>query len=351
MKIHQILILLAVVILFSACSSEEKLIDNTDSEWEILAATDDAKVMHIEMPSQDILSQDVMTVVLSEPAGGNIEKITEFRNNVYFFIPDVYKIIVADKFDFTKVAEIDFSTTQLVPTDICFPNATAAYVTHSNAASVSLVDITTFQVVRQIAVGDSPREIAAAGNQVYVCNQAGHSCSVIDTRTNEVAATIGVSPNPTYVGVNSAKTEMVVVSLGFGKTDSASKSPAMVTFIDIESRTKVAETPLGFGAVDPNEQHPMGLAVSPKDWAFIPTKDYLLRVDARFHDRVMLASRKLFPEIYYDHKVEKMFMMGSAEGGRQLALGDPIAAQYENLYILPYDFTTAHLISGYTLND
>ncbi|MFP4529206.1 MAG: YncE family protein, partial [Candidatus Kapaibacterium sp.] len=291
MKIYLCLLAMAAALVLTACSSEEKVIDNSDTDWQLLAATQDSKVVRIKMPSLEVANPDVMATILGGPAPGNISKITEFRSNLYFLIPSARQIVIADKYDFSHVATIDFSAEDLEPTDICFPNATAAYVSHGNAASVSLVDITTFEVARVIAVGNDPRGITGAGNQVYVCNQADNSVSVIDTRTNEVAATILVSPYPTYVQANNAKSEMVVVSLGYGKLDETQqKSAAIVTFIDITTREKLAETALGFGGIDPVEQHPYGLAVSPKDWAFIPTDDYLLRIDARFHDRVMLAN-------------------------------------------------------------
>jgi YVTN family beta-propeller protein len=78
-----------------------------------------------------------------------------------------------------------------------------AYITNSNADSVSVLDIVSNTVVgAPIAVGASPVGVAVhpAGTRVYVINFTANSVSVIDTATHSVTATIPVGLAPVAFG-------------------------------------------------------------------------------------------------------------------------------------------------------
>ncbi|MFD1275997.1 YncE family protein [Streptomyces kaempferi] len=93
------------------------------------------------------------------------------------------------------------------------PNGTRAYVTNSNADTVSVIKTATNTVVATIPVGDAPREVAVSpdGTRAYVTNASADTVSVINTATNTVVATIPVGDLPFGVAIG------VVPCPGHGK--------------------------------------------------------------------------------------------------------------------------------------
>ena len=68
-----------------------------------------------------------------------------------------------------------------------------AFITNQGSDSVSVVDVATAKVVKEIAVGKSPAGIAvsAAAGRAYVTNPGDHSVSVIDLASLRLLRTLG----------------------------------------------------------------------------------------------------------------------------------------------------------------
>lgn len=80
-----------------------------------------------------------------------------------------------------------------------YQGAPKAYITNSNADSVSVVDTSTFQVLSTIPVGTLPRSVALApdGRYAYVVNHGGGgSLNVIDTELDSVVSSIPIGALP-----------------------------------------------------------------------------------------------------------------------------------------------------------
>jgi YVTN family beta-propeller protein len=80
---------------------------------------------------------------------------------------------------------------------------TKAYVTHTAANTVSVIDTTADTVLRTIPVGAAPTRVATTrdGSRAYVTNRDSDSISVIATASDAVIATIPVGDSPTYLAV------------------------------------------------------------------------------------------------------------------------------------------------------
>jgi YVTN family beta-propeller protein len=72
------------------------------------------------------------------------------------------------------------------------PDFKFAYVTNTNNATVSVIDLTTLTIVATINVGNDPNRIAITPNglKAYVTNSSSSTVSVINTTTNMVSTTI-----------------------------------------------------------------------------------------------------------------------------------------------------------------
>src|SRR3990170_1259599 len=79
------------------------------------------------------------------------------------------------------------------------------YVTNENGASVTVLDIGNFTILRDsIAVGPNPQGIMVTGGKIYVCNSGfgtGRTVSVIDGSIDRVFKTIQVGDGPTIARV------------------------------------------------------------------------------------------------------------------------------------------------------
>ncbi len=329
---------LAVVSIIAGCSRPDRVIDNTQDEWEIVAATDasPSSLTLLHQPDGIVTSSNIYSNVNGGPLPGTITKIIEFRENLYLLIPSVYQIIVVNKDSYKKVSTIDLSVSQRIPSDIAFGNATTGYIAHENDTTVSVLDITNFTIPRSITVGKHPIAIVSIGNQIFVANQASNTVSQIDTRTNTVVATHNVAPAPTFIQANIKNGhEVVVLSLGAGKIDSAEKTAPVATFID-SARFILATTVLDnieYGGV---EAFPNSMVASNKEWAFISVQKGVIRLDIR--DRILstLVFDQEYSKIFYNFRREELLLLKNTEGA--IADGDGII---KNLtFTLPTASTT-----------
>jgi len=128
------------------------------------------------------------------------------------------------------------------------PAAHYAYIANMFDNNVSVIDLTSYQIVRNISVGTLPYGVAVhpAATYVYVTNRGSNTVSVIDTASDTVTATIGVGSGPRGITVNPAGTRLYVTNYGANS----------VSVIDIASRS-VISTITGVGS------SPVGIAVSP----------------------------------------------------------------------------------------
>lgn len=322
MKKIFLLLLVASFVLLS-CRDEERLIDNTKLTWNFLATTDvdTPSLMLVELPDGTVLNNDLFLSANGEQLSGKVTKMVEFRNQIYLLIPSKFKIEVINDTNFKRIATIDFSLTGKEPTDICFANATDAYVTHGNDTSVSLVDLTVFRVARSIKVGVHPVAITCAGNQIFVANQLSNTVSLIRNRV--VIADINVQTAPSFIDVNSDGSKVVVLSLGSGKIDSDSKSPAKASIINVSDHTIFKTADIGFDAYPAIDQIPNGIVISDLDRAYILCQENVLNMDANFGDNPYLTIIGKFKSPFFDFMRNQLILLKYNNPGFELYVIDP----------------------------
>ena len=81
------------------------------------------------------------------------------------------------------------------------PAGTRAYVTNGADNTVSVIDLSSLQVVSTIRVGSEPRGccLSPGGNRLYVANFSDGTMSVIDTASNTVLQTVDLTLNGTDI--------------------------------------------------------------------------------------------------------------------------------------------------------
>ncbi len=260
-----------------SCSSDEPLYDNSDNTWKAFVSRYDGtyKVSLYKQTDGSIIYDDIYQQVNNKTLPGKVEKIAVFGDDIYFLIPSVYKIIVINRWTYQETGVIDFTELALEPNDICFVNATNAYVVHTNANKISLVDIKYFVPARQLNVGTAPVKIVASGYYVVTANSKSKNLTIIDSRNNSKLMDFPVTDYPYYLDVNSLG-NITAVCLGNGKIDTnQAKTAAYIYEIDMNTKTVKYSGELKYSVLKSENQIPNGLAISDKDIAFITTNEGL----------------------------------------------------------------------------
>jgi YVTN family beta-propeller protein len=107
------------------------------------------------------------------------------------------------------------------------------YVANQGSNDVSVVNLTTGEVVDTIDVGEEPYGLANVGTKLYVANTNSDDVSVIDSTTNTVTETIDVGVKPYYVATVGTK---VYVTNGASNT---------VSVIDSTTDSVIETIPVG----------------------------------------------------------------------------------------------------------
>ncbi|MBK9247198.1 MAG: hypothetical protein IPM69_03580 [Ignavibacteria bacterium] len=338
MKTLLTLAALILIIGISGCTSDEPNYVNFKDEWKILAAStgSPASLALVSQPDGALTSADIFSSANGTSLPGIVNKIVEFRENIYLMIPSAFQVVVIDKQTFKQKAVLDFSAFQRVPTDVAFGNATTGYVAHENDTSVTVIDITNFSIGRSIKVGNHPVAIAAVGNQIFVANQHDNSVSQIDTRTNTVVATHQVAPAPTFIRPNANGHEVMVLSLGAGKIDSAAvKTPPVVTYID-SGRFVVEVTPIDDPLLDGTNALPTSLSVSPKEWAYITMQKGVIRLDTKGRKDFIVVSEIEYKQSYYNFRRYEVLLLNGTNG----IIIDEISGIQKTTFTIPTEALT-----------
>jgi YVTN family beta-propeller protein len=338
MKTLLTLAALVMILGISGCSQDEPTYNNFKDEWKILAATTGApsSLALVSQPDGAVTSADIFASANGTQLAGTVQKIVEFRENLYLMIPSVFQVVVIDKQTFKQMAVLDFSAQQRIPTDVAFGNATTGYVAHENDTSVTVIDITNFSIGRVIKVGMRPVAIAAVGNQVFVANQSDNTISQIDTRTNTVVATHQVAPAPTFIRPNANGHEVIVLSLGAGKLDTAGiKTPPVITYID-SARIIVDVLSLDDVLIDGANALPTSISVSPKEWAYITVQKGVIRLDTKARKDYKLVSEIEYKQSYYNFRRNEVLLLNGTKG----SIIDEITGEEKTTFVIPADATT-----------
>jgi YVTN family beta-propeller protein len=192
------------------------------------------------------------------------------------------KVYVVNTGD-NNVQIIDLTTLQQVglinigentgPERIAFGDDNKAYVSCLYTNSVKVVDTASQKVTKDVPVGVGPMGVAVAGKKAYVCNPAYDfvsnsygkgTVSVIDLSSETVTKTVDVGTNP--LEAITAGSKVVVLCVG-------NYVDVMGQLCIIDSASDAVEKTIDLNAT------PSGIAVSPKNVAYMTTFGGLISVD------------------------------------------------------------------------
>jgi YVTN family beta-propeller protein len=151
------------------------------------------------------------------------------------------------------------------------------YVTNLYRAAVTVVNVTTLQIVRDsIPVGQNPTGALFYDSKVYVCNSGfgfGNTISVVNVASMTVMKTIRVSDGPSSLGVDSDGELWVLCGGSYGDFSNPNDDTPGRIFIINPTNDTVKDSILVGG-------HPSNLVVSNDGVAYF-LKDGILRADTK----------------------------------------------------------------------
>lgn len=132
------------------------------------------------------------------PLGDVVQSFEAHNNKGYAVVNNSAKVEVVNLKDFVALGTIsgcDYPRYFMGITD------TKGYLSNGSAAGqVLVVDLNTYQITGEIAVGNGPEKMVSNGQYVFVANSggwgAGNTVSVIDPSTDQVVETIEVGDKP-----------------------------------------------------------------------------------------------------------------------------------------------------------
>ncbi len=329
-----------VVLLFLSCEEDEKVIDQSKAKFRYLVSiSEDYRRLAVYDADSGVVEEDVYYKANQERLPAEVTKIKEYGGNLYLFAPEAFKLIAINKFTFEKATEFDFAADSLIPSDICFPNSTDAYLGFENDEEVYLLDIYNYAVARKIPSGKYPVSLESAGNQIFTANVLDNKVAVIDSRTHNREALIDVAAAPSLVGVSSENDKAIIVSMGEGKIDGEQeKTAAKVTFINVADKTVSEAIELGSQITDAVEQIPIKLIVTLDDYAFVLTEDRLLRIDIIVEDRINTLFEESFDDVVYNKIRSRLILVK----GNKIIAADSEDAGTIKEFILNHNITAVY---------
>lgn len=160
---------------------------------------------------QDSVINNIFSSVNGRPLGDQTQSMSVFNDLGFILVQNSAKIEVINRDDFTSVATMGTEEGIVSPRYFLGINNDKAYVSDWGMGgtnfTVKVIDLNTYEVIKNIPTGQCANKLALQGNQVYVANSGGYNkpdstVMVINTQTDAVTDTLVVGDNPSSLVVD-----------------------------------------------------------------------------------------------------------------------------------------------------
>lgn len=233
------------------------------------------------VPDSGKLYQDVFFAANGRVLGDIANDLVLYKDKGYIVVNNSNKIEVISTVTHGSLNTIPLPGNS--PYKLALYNDEKAYVTNYYKGSVTVFNPTTYQVLKEIPVGQNPKGIAIHGNKIYVCNSGDFSkdstVSVINAVTDAVQQTIVVGYGPNDVAVDSDG-EIVVRCYGYADWSNPSNDiSGKIVFINPLSGNIVTSVELPMQIYG----HPGKMALSNSGYGYVITDAKIIKIDTRNH--------------------------------------------------------------------
>lgn len=187
--------------------------------------------------------------------------------------------------------------------------AYTAYVTNERGNSITVIDMETLEVIKEVPSGQRPRgiTISPSGHELYVCASDDDTVEVYDPKTMELLHTLPSGPDP----------ELFILHPSGNPLYIANEDDNIVTVVDVVDKRVLAEIPVGVEpegmGISPDGKYVVNTSETTNMAHFINTETYELDINT------LVDSRPRFAQFTDDGS--KLYV--SAEIGGTVAVIDP----------------------------
>lgn len=307
MKAIQIKLMFPIFLFFLAGCGKENVLEGDYPPRQFLIVTDDQpdKLQLFEFPSNTIIDNDII-FTKNQQNVGNVSAIAEFRENLFILQQENYKVTITDK-SLKILSQLDFSSQQLKPSSICFPNATTSFVSFGNDPLLMVLDLTNFTIAREIKIQYKTTKLIASGYYIFALHFYDSKLSIIDTRDYSLVKTINLSDYPQDFDLNPDGSLLYVLCLGQGKIDTKeTPSPAKLFTINTTDFSITKEVILNLGSLQATSLFTTGIVIASKYFGYISSKTALLRFSAINPAQFQKSISGNFTSVIYNYKKDEL---------------------------------------------
>ncbi len=253
----------------------------------------------------------------------SISSIAEFRDTLYIIQNDASKITVTDH-NFNFIYEIDFSTENLKPEKIVFPNATTSFISFSNDSVLKVFDLINKKVARTIKLPHLGIPLLALEQFVYVLHPFDSKLSKIDTRDYELKSTIKVGNYPIGIDFNPENNNLFVLCLGKGKLDNSEEpTEAKLQVYSSADLSLLKELNVNIGNIPAKNVIVTGIAVPNRLFGYVSSLNALLRFSAINLTQFQRVIAGSFTNVFYNFKRDEIVAIESKDKQTRVFLINP----------------------------
>lgn len=259
--------------------------------------------MTVYDPSSDSVEQNAFQRRNGRPLGNVGQSMTQVGHLLYVVINNSQQVEVMSAENLQSTGTIEMITPEddtLSPRYMIPVRENIGYVTgwkeFNSPGMVSVVDLSTNEIIESMEVGVAPEQLAQVGNRVYVANSGGRTVTIIDSEMDEKIGTIDVAAQPAAVAVD-ASTRLWVLSRGsrngtFG--DTSDDTPGKLYMIDAGNGNKLDSLTIGLDVG--SAAHPSGIALNNSEGVIYLRKGGIHKIDM---NTLSLTEENFIPGNFY----------------------------------------------------
>lgn len=334
-KILTIVFLISII----SCTQEVPLVNEFQSNIGILSSSNDlpSRISLLERSTGDILIEDIISSNNDSGLSSVVKSIVGFDQEIYLVLPDEQKILCISRLNFNIITEYDFSSQNLTPIDICFPNASNGYVIFENSTELVLIDRINKGISNvRIELNFIPSDINYAGNRIYVISEIANKILFIGTNTKQVGGELDTWFSPIKVDVDPSGDEIFVMCSGYNSI-SDTKEIAKGMFISTSNEVLIDEIDLADDFSRDNDIIPYDFTYTNEelDFIFLTTDKGLLRIDTRNKSNIRFVSNVSHSQIFFNDLSSELIMLQVSENRKDLILSNAETGIVNYSFFLP----------------
>ncbi len=299
---------LIIFLVLFACKNQENIIESEipPKRWIFVSEEDPNSLQTLEVPSMKIIGEDLFFRANNRKLD-EVTQITEFRNLMFIFQSNSYKITIVTSDSFKIVAELDWVAIKKKPSSIAFPNATTAFISFSNDTTLQVLDLTNFVLARVINVPEPIIRLESVDYYILGVSFTYGKLIVVDSRSFSLVQQLELPEHPIDISIHPLKEFIYVLCLGKGKLDSTEvKTSSKLISIAYPgfsiSKTKEISLP----NINSVEILTSAVEVAGKFFGFISSNYGLLRFSVANPDQIQKYIAGNFIGLTYIYKIDRL---------------------------------------------